>query len=189
MSTTSTDACSRPAAPLNPRSSAPEPLAQLVEQQPFKVGIVGNGLQRTPTESIRNPSRCGSDLPMEPFCCWLLAARCNRLLHSSYTARLRATRPAPVQRLSVSPWRREASAWCPVLPVVVFAVRPDETRRRRWHHRWMFVNPSQRNRDYGLQCPADAVGDSAAAALIGWTSPRIRGVLRRGPLASYRRAR
>ena len=51
------DPCRIPSAPLNPRLSAPEPLAQLVEQQPFKVGIVGKGLRRTAFENIGSRSR------------------------------------------------------------------------------------------------------------------------------------
>src|SRR6186997_28592 len=82
---TPTRPCSAPSAAVNPRLSAQEPLAQLVEQQPFKVGNFRNRLHRTATESIGSPSRRGSDGLVEPFCGWLLAARCNRLLHSSYT--------------------------------------------------------------------------------------------------------
>jgi hypothetical protein len=45
-----TSACSTVSALVSPRFHTREPLAQLVEQQPFKVRILGNGLHQRATD-------------------------------------------------------------------------------------------------------------------------------------------
>jgi hypothetical protein len=70
-------------------AAAARAIRRLADHQPFKVGIIGNGLQRSATESIGSPSLRSSDRPMGRLCGGLLVGRRNRLLHSSYTAKPR----------------------------------------------------------------------------------------------------